>query len=112
MTLMQMPLPLRNRVMEYMERLHEETKGVQSEEFMNELPSHLRQEMAMYLNRGILESTKVFEGCGIPFLTALLMRLSMSICLSGDVICVEGDLGNEMYIVVNGSVTVTKFGNK
>ncbi|KAK3245742.1 hypothetical protein CYMTET_44707 [Cymbomonas tetramitiformis] len=105
---LKMPLRLRNRILEYFEKMHEYTLGVTSDVFMGELPSHLRQEMAIFLNKGVLDNIAIFEGCGVPFLTAMLMQLKISVCLSGDVVCTEAEIGDEMYIIIKGRVSVRK----
>ena len=43
--------------------------------FMADLPRHLRQEMAIFLNQGVIQSMTIFETCSVPFLTAILMKV-------------------------------------
>ena len=42
---------------------------------MGELPKHLRQEMAIFLHKGVLEKMAIFQKCSVPFLSSILMRV-------------------------------------
>ena len=42
---------------------------------MQELPTHLRQEMAVFLHKGVVEKMIIFRQCSVPFLTSILTRV-------------------------------------
>lgn len=78
---------------------------------MQDLPGHLRQEMAVFLNRSMLENMDVFSKCSVPFLTAILSNVYPTIRLKGDIIFCEGEVGDEqtcMYFIISGEVIVYK----
>eukprot|EP00976_Prorocentrum_cordatum_P109148 1194971-Prorocentrum_minimum.AAC.7 len=49
--------------------------GVDSQAFMLDLPKHLRQELAIFLNKGVMEKMAILQDCSVPFLTSILMRV-------------------------------------
>eukprot|EP00854_Cymbomonas_tetramitiformis_P003265 gene3265-4114_t len=86
--------------------------GTDSAGIMNELPPHLRQQVALFLNRGVLEQMPLFENCSIPFLVAVLMRLKLYVALEGDLVITEGEIGTEMFIILQGKVAIIKAGKE
>ncbi|KAK3243448.1 hypothetical protein CYMTET_46897 [Cymbomonas tetramitiformis] len=103
---LKIPPRLQQRVMDYFELLYAQTSGIDGQEFMTELPPHLRQEVAIFLNRGVLESMPLFEDCSVPFLVAVLMRLKLSVGLTDDLVITEGEIGYEMFIILQGRVSI------
>ncbi|KAK3236433.1 hypothetical protein CYMTET_53421 [Cymbomonas tetramitiformis] len=80
---LQVPRTLRSRITEYYDTLYEATKGIDGETFMNQLPRHLRQEMAIFLNRGLIEQMPLFWHSSVPFMVAVFLCLKAR----GDRIC-------------------------
>ena len=78
--------------------------------FMAELPTHLRQEMASLLNDGIIGDlfSEIFSECSPPFVAAILLRLELMVAVKGDILCCEGDVGEEMFFVLHGTLDVYK----
>ncbi|KAK3252858.1 hypothetical protein CYMTET_37867, partial [Cymbomonas tetramitiformis] len=109
---LQVPKQLRARVLDYYDLFYAHTHGIDGQTFMKDLPRHLRQEMAIFLNRGVLEQMPLFWDCSVPFLVAVLMYLKLNVALEGDLIITEGEIGNEMYIILRGKVQVRKEGKR
>ncbi|KAK3262487.1 hypothetical protein CYMTET_28659, partial [Cymbomonas tetramitiformis] len=109
---MRVPPRLSRKITNYFTKMQEETKGVDSQEFLQELPKYLRQEMVIFLNQGIIENMPLFQDCSYPFLNAILMRLRVSVCFASHILCCEGDMGDEMYIIVSGEFQFAQKGQK
>ncbi|KAK3288086.1 hypothetical protein CYMTET_4426 [Cymbomonas tetramitiformis] len=103
---LQIPTKLRSRIVEHIEAMHERTHGMDSREFMAMLPRHLRHEVAMHLNCGVLENMEVFAQSSVPFLTAIIMRVRVNVALAGDLLVCEGDIGSDMFFIVDGELAV------
>jgi len=107
---LKVPDSLRQRINTHYEHMHDHTHGVNVHSFMQDLPRHLRQELAMFLNAKVLDAMSLFDSCSVSFLTAILMRLKLEIFMPGDLLCCEGDIGEEMYLIISGELAVWKKG--
>ena len=105
-----MPAKLQSRIRSYYE-LHftRQTRMVGSPAVLmlfHELPQYMRQEVALFLNKDMIERVPIFQGCSITFITAILMKLKPSVCLPNDYIIRQGEVGREMYFISAGQVQV------
>jgi len=75
----------------------------QGQEF-GELPESLRTEIALQLNRRILQKVPLFQGAGEDFLREVVLLLEPRIYMPGDLIFREGDSGDAMFFVSSGTV--------
>jgi len=107
---LQVPEKLRKRIIRHFIDMHRITDGVDAQAFMAELPTHLRQEMASLLNDGIIGDlfSEIFSECSPPFVAAILLRLELMVAVKGDILCCEGDVGEEMFFVLHGTLDVYK----
>lgn len=100
------PLPIVDRVNGYYRYLWENRMGHPQDESLTELPLSLRTEIALVLNRRILEKVPLFQNASENFLRETVLLLKPRVCLPGDYVFRQGDLGDAMYFVSRGSLEV------
>eukprot|EP00238_Polyblepharides_amylifera_P010834 CAMPEP_0196587278 /NCGR_PEP_ID=MMETSP1081-20130531/56987_1 /TAXON_ID=36882 /ORGANISM="Pyramimonas amylifera, Strain CCMP720" /LENGTH=458 /DNA_ID=CAMNT_0041909419 /DNA_START=100 /DNA_END=1476 /DNA_ORIENTATION=+ len=100
-----------NNYLDYLEKMHHMTNGMDAMTFMQNMPVHYRQEFANHLNGKVFENISVFKDCGVPFVTCMVSHMQPSIRKKNDLICMEGDVGDEMYFLISGEVAVYKTGH-
>ncbi len=98
------PRQLVEKVNEFYYYLWSHRIGRGEEAAFAELPESLRMEIALFLNRRILEKVPLFQGAGEDFLKEVVQLLKPRLYMPGDLVFREGDFGNAMYFVSNGSV--------
>eukprot|EP00002_Diphylleia_rotans_P027719 TRINITY_DN5567_c0_g2_i5.p1 TRINITY_DN5567_c0_g2~~TRINITY_DN5567_c0_g2_i5.p1 ORF type:complete len:1014 (+),score=197.73 TRINITY_DN5567_c0_g2_i5:27-3044(+) len=102
-----LPSYLRNRILNYYEVIWSRHKGIDESLILNELPSSLRSEIALYLNRELVENVPLFKGSNEPgFINSLVVMLKPQVALEGDYIIRHGEIGREMYFISRGEVEV------
>lgn len=101
-----LPSDLQLRVRQYYEYLWSFNKGMDEEEILNNLSPSLRTEVAVYLNRDIIQQVPLFKGCSTSFIEALVMKLKAQIVGPGEYIIRQGDIGHEMYFISKGDVEI------
>eukprot|EP00002_Diphylleia_rotans_P003759 TRINITY_DN1264_c0_g1_i3.p1 TRINITY_DN1264_c0_g1~~TRINITY_DN1264_c0_g1_i3.p1 ORF type:complete len:1055 (-),score=225.55 TRINITY_DN1264_c0_g1_i3:347-3511(-) len=104
---------LRTRLLDYYDVSWSRHKGLDEMGLMNELPSSLRSEIALYLNTKLIQNVPLFKGMQEPgFIDSLVVMLKPQIALSGDYIIRQGEIGREMYFIVQGEVDVVSADEK
>ena len=73
---------------------------------LDDLPESLRVEIAMHINRPILEKVPLFAGASETFLRQLVLRLEPSVAIPGEPIVSRGEAGHRMYFINRGTVDV------
>eukprot|EP00002_Diphylleia_rotans_P013983 TRINITY_DN2722_c0_g2_i4.p1 TRINITY_DN2722_c0_g2~~TRINITY_DN2722_c0_g2_i4.p1 ORF type:complete len:540 (-),score=80.96 TRINITY_DN2722_c0_g2_i4:1529-3148(-) len=102
-----LPSYLRSRIMNYHEIMWTRNKGIDEAQILQELPSSLRSEIALYLNRELVENVPLFKGTNEPgFINSLVVMLKPQVALEGDYIIHHGEIGREMYFISRGEVEV------
>jgi len=106
MRIKQIPARIQDRVKNYYHYLWETQQGVSNVDFMLTLPHTLRQDIALYLNREILEKVSIFHGADEIFIHEVIEKLEHMIFLPGDFVIRQGEFGDCMYFLSTGSVEV------
>eukprot|EP00002_Diphylleia_rotans_P027803 TRINITY_DN5590_c0_g1_i3.p1 TRINITY_DN5590_c0_g1~~TRINITY_DN5590_c0_g1_i3.p1 ORF type:complete len:736 (-),score=147.16 TRINITY_DN5590_c0_g1_i3:1504-3711(-) len=102
-----LPQYLRSRILNYYDVIWSRHKGIDENLILNELPSSLRSEIALYLNRELVENVPLFKGSNEPgFINSLVVMLKPQVALEGDYIIRHGEIGREMYFLSRGEVEV------
>ena len=99
------PRHLQAQVRNYYNYLWESRAGDQTE-MLDDLPESLRIEIAMHINRPIVEKVPLFAGAGETFLRRLVLHLEPSVAIPGEPIVRRGEPGNRMYFINRGTVDV------
>src|SRR5690606_6211709 len=74
-------------------------RGVKEETILSELPTALREEVAVALNLSVLQSLTLFNGCSSALLQCILNRFRSHIYLPNEYICRAHDVATEMLIL-------------
>jgi len=101
-----LPAPLRQRIVGYYRYLWESRLGFEEENLLSELPSALRTEVALFLNRPILRRVPFLQGAGEDLLRAIAVALKPVVFSPGDYVFHAGDVGHSMYFVSGGELEV------
>lgn len=101
----QVPRELQSRVRDYYNYLWESRMGQQSE-MLADLPTPLHVEIALHLNRSIIEKVPLFRGATEKVLRELALRFEPTVAIPGQEIVRRGDIGNEIYFINQGTVEV------
>jgi voltage-gated potassium channel len=99
------PRPLQARVRDYYNYLWESRVGQQSE-VLDDLPTPLRVEIALHLNRTILRKVPLFAEASDEFLRELVLRLEPMVFLPGQPLMRRGEHGHDLYFINRGTVDV------
>lgn len=106
MRIKQIPSSIQDRVKNYYNYLWETRQGITNVDFMLTLPQTLRMEIALYLNKGILEKVSLFKGADEVFIHEVIVELEPLVFLPGDLVIRQGEFGDCMYFLSAGSVEV------
>lgn len=99
------PRELQARVRDYYNYLWDSRLGQESA-LLEDLPRPLRVEIALHLNRAILEKVPLFEGAGDEFYRELVLHLEPMVFLPGQILMRRGEVGDQLYFINKGSVEV------
>jgi voltage-gated potassium channel len=99
------PRHLQAEVRSYYNYLWESRAGDQ-DEMLDDLPESLRVEIALHINRPIIEKVPLFAGVSETFLRRLVLRLVPSVAIPGEPIVTRGEAGHRMYFINRGTVDV------
>ena len=99
------PRELQARVRDYYNYLWDSRLG-QETEMLEDLPKPLRVEIALHLNRAILEKVPLFRGAGEEFYRELVLHLEPMVFLPGQVLMRRGEMGHQLYFINKGKVEV------
>lgn len=100
------PTPMRKKIGNYYTYLWETRRGYDEVTILEELPYSLRESVALYLNKDIIEKVPLFEKAGDALIRDIIINLKPIIFTPGDYIVRAGEIGDEMYFISRGSVEV------
>ena len=101
----QVPRHLQAQVRNYYNYIWESRMGSESE-LLEDLPASLHVEIALHLNRPILEKVPLFSGVNELFLRELVLYLKPMVAIPGDPVVRIGEVGHRMFFINKGSVDV------
>lgn len=96
---------LRARITSYQNRLIE-TEDAQA--LLDLLPVYLKREVTYAMYGSMLNEVTFFVGCNHSFLRSLSVYLRPLFVLRGETIIHSGDVSNEMYFLLQGTISVAK----
>jgi len=100
------PEDLQERVRNYYRYLWEIHKSTTTGTLLNELPHTLEVDLALFLNRNILEKVPYFSDADDLFIREIVQRMELLVFLPGDYIIRQGEFGEAMYFLSSGNVEV------
>jgi CRP-like cAMP-binding protein len=102
----ELPRELQQKLFDYTNAAWNQTKGFETTEMLSHLPTSVKADIMLYINRTLVERVPLFKQCSDRFLEAMILRMSSQVCLAGDFVFKEGDKSREMYFVRSGSVEI------
>ena len=81
------------------------------EHVLADMPSNLRCDVIMYVNRDIIEKIPFFSGKSPQLASAMVKHLRAAFTCSGDYVIRDGDHADVMYFITKGKAAVMKDGH-
>ena len=100
------------RVIKWFDYLWSNKQSVAEEDVLMHLPDRLQAEIAIHVHLETLKKVELFKDCEPGLLVELVLKLRLIVFSPGDYVCRKGDIGREMYIVKNGSLSVVSENGK
>ncbi|XP_053087525.1 potassium voltage-gated channel subfamily H member 8 [Pangasianodon hypophthalmus] len=104
-----LPQSLKQRMLEYFQTTWSVNNGIDSNELLKDFPDELRSDIAMHLNKEILELA-VFSSLSRGCLRSLSLHIKTSFCAPGEYLLRQGDSLQALFFVCSGSMEVLKDG--
>ncbi|KAM4598219.1 potassium voltage-gated channel subfamily H member 4a [Polymixia lowei] len=104
-----LPQQLKQRMLEYFQATWSVNNGINANELLHDFPDELRADIAMHLNKDILQ-LPVFERASRGCLRSLSLHIKTSFCAPGEYLIRQGDALQANYFVCSGSLEVLKDG--
>ncbi|XP_067432475.1 potassium voltage-gated channel subfamily H member 4 isoform X2 [Thunnus thynnus] len=104
-----LPQQLKQRMLEYFQTTWSVNNGIDANELLHDFPDELRADIAMHLNKDILQ-LPVFKGASRGCLRSLSLHIKTSFCVPGEYLIRQGDALHASYFVCSGSLEVLKDG--
>uniref|UniRef100_A0A8C0HAC9 Voltage-gated delayed rectifier potassium channel KCNH4 n=1 Tax=Chelonoidis abingdonii TaxID=106734 RepID=A0A8C0HAC9_CHEAB len=102
-----LPQQLKQRMLEYFQTTWSVNNGIDANELLRDFPDELRADIAMHLNKDILQ-LPLFETASQGCLRALSLHIKTSFCAPGEYLLRQGDALHAHYFVCSGSLEVLK----
>ncbi|NXN92023.1 KCNH4 protein, partial [Rhinopomastus cyanomelas] len=102
-----LPQQLKQRLLEYFQTTWSVNNGIDANELLHDFPDELRADVAMHLNKEILQ-LPVFETASRGCLRSLSLHIKTSFCAPGEYLLRQGDALQANYFVCSGSLEVLK----
>ncbi|KAL6889015.1 hypothetical protein ACP4OV_010041 [Aristida adscensionis] len=99
-----LPETLKERIMRHEQYRWQETRGVDEEGLLANLPKDLRREIKRHLCLSLLMKVPMFENMDEQLLDAMCDRLKPMLYTEGSCIIREGDPVNEMLFIMRGTL--------
>lgn len=112
MRLKSLPIEIQQRVREYYEYLWETRHNISDTKVLGDLPHSLSLDVLIFLNREILQKVEFFQNANEIFIREIVKMFTTEVFLPGDFIIRQGEFGDCMYFLSNGSAEVLVGDNK
>ncbi len=96
---------IRSRLLRYHEASWQLRK-IATEDVLDGVPESAKIELMMFLYSDLVTQVPIFSRCPKRFLEKVVMCFHNCVYLPGDYIIRQGDIGNEVYFIVVGSIEV------
>ncbi len=104
------PVTLQRKVNDYYSYLWETRHGDDDVNMISNLPESFRLDFAFHLNKGVLEKVPILKDADETIIQDLALRLHPHIFVHGDTIFSEGEIGQKMYFIQQGTIEVLQKG--
>lgn len=108
----QIPPSLQQRTRNYLEYLWETEKDAVQASLVENMPATLRAEVSNFLKLRFVIQTPFFEFCDPALAKGIASKLRTEVYSPMDFIIYEGDVGEDMYFIEQGTVQMVSFRGK
>ncbi|HRP67972.1 MAG TPA: ion transporter [Turneriella sp.] len=102
----EVPDELQESIRTYYDYLWNNRRGFDESSVLDELPASLKLQVAMHLNRDIIEKVPMFSNAPQELIQEIVVSLKPMLYTPGDYICRKGEMGDEMYFISRGRVEI------
>lgn len=102
-----LPDKVQSNIVGYYNYLADTRQGIDSSEIFAEIPNQLLKEIAMYMNKDVLQKVPLFRNCPPAFIETIATHLQPLVFMPGWLIIQKGETGKEMFFLSKGRVEVT-----
>lgn len=102
------PYEVRKRVRTFYAHLYENKTVFDEKEILSQLPTGMATELVYLMYKSLIDATPFFEGLPRDMQTKLCLSMKPYPALAGDVIMSEGEVGHEMFLILQGTVAISK----
>jgi hypothetical protein len=106
MSFRKVPPSLQKKVKDYYTFLFKSKRGIDESELLKDLPTYIRMEVALDINKNLIEKVPLFKDRSKMFISSVVMSLFPCVFLPESIIVRKGDIGREMYFIATGSVEI------
>ncbi len=99
-----LPGHLKTKIINFYKYMWEQRLGYDESTFLESLPENLQTEVALYLKKEVIEKVSLFHDASSEFKREISLLLKPVFLTPGDYIFKAGDIGYEMYFVVDGEL--------
>lgn len=100
------PGDLQDSIRTYYDYLWNNRRGFDESAVLDELPSSLKVQVALHLNKEIIEKVPMFRGAPEEFIRQIVLNLKPVLYTPGDFIFRKGEMGDQMYFISRGKVEI------
>lgn len=100
------PNDLQDNIRQYYDYLWNNRRGFDETEVLHELPSSLKLQVALHLNKEIIEKVPMFKGAPDDLIRQIVLNLKPVLYTPGDFIFRKGEMGDQMFFISRGKVEI------
>ncbi len=100
------PQELQDSIRTYYDYLWNNRRGFDESSVLDDLPQSLKLQVALHLNREIIEKVPMFKGAPDELIRQIVLNLKPVLFTPGDYIFRKGELGDQMYFISRGKVEI------
>ena len=101
------PLSLQRQIFSFYNHLLTKNISEEDNRVIKDLPQALQNELKIYTLIKLIRNVHIFKECSTPCLKMIAQKLEQTFHSPNEFILRKGDIGEEMYIIGHGEVTVT-----
>ena len=100
------PGDLQENIRQYYDYVWNNRRGFDETVVLEELPSSLKLQVALHLNKEIIEKVPMFQGAPEDLIRQIVLNLKPVLYTPGDYVFRKGEMGDQMYFISKGKVEI------
>eukprot|EP00488_Nonionellina_sp_1-RS-2012_P003694 TRINITY_DN7975_c1_g1_i1.p1 TRINITY_DN7975_c1_g1~~TRINITY_DN7975_c1_g1_i1.p1 ORF type:complete len:279 (+),score=79.56 TRINITY_DN7975_c1_g1_i1:45-839(+) len=97
---------LHKRSLQHFEYVWNRSKGVDESAVLGSLPSSLKGDIVLFMNKSLLQNVVWFKNCSRGFIRSIATRLEQHLFLSNEIIFKIGSIGHHMFFINEGMIEI------